>query len=97
MNDVFGSNFRLSTWEMQRRYYHIYKYFQDEPLKVSYLFRTFDDMSLLEQTALNMVKGTISDIGCGAGSHSLFLQEKGFEIKLLISLQKLLHVVAKEV
>ena len=38
-------------------------------------------MPLLEQTALNMAKGIILDIGCGAGSHSLVLQEKGFEIK----------------
>ena len=82
MNDVFGE--AILDYQLGKCKEDIItstSISDDEPLKVSYLFRTFDDMPLLEQTALNMAKGTILDIGCGAGSHSLFLQEKGFEIK----------------
>ena len=53
----------------------------EEPLKVSYLFRTFEQMPELEQTALSLAKGTILDVGCGAGSHSLILKTKGFDVK----------------
>lgn len=51
-----------------------------DPMKVSYLFRSFDEMPELEQVALNLCRGKIADIGCGVGSHSLYLKSKGFEV-----------------
>jgi 2-polyprenyl-3-methyl-5-hydroxy-6-metoxy-1,4-benzoquinol methylase len=51
-----------------------------DAMEVSYLFRTFKDMPILEQKALLHAKGKILDVGCGAGSHSLYLQEKGLEV-----------------
>lgn len=53
----------------------------DDVLPVSYLFRSFKEMPKLEQKALQLAKGNILDVGCGAGSHSLYLQEKGFDVK----------------
>jgi len=53
----------------------------DDVLPLPYLFRDFNDMPKLEQQALQLVKGTVLDAGCGAGNHSLYLQERGFEIK----------------
>lgn len=53
----------------------------DDVLPLSYLFRDFKDMPKLEQHALQLVKGTILDVGCGAGNHSLYLQEKEFDVK----------------
>ncbi len=35
-------------------------------------------MPKLEQKALQLAKGKILDVGCGAGSHSLYLQENEF-------------------
>src|SRR5690606_16554255 len=52
-------------------------------LPLPYLFRSFNEMPKLEQKALQMVKGKTLDVGCGAGSHSLYLQEKGFDIKAI--------------
>lgn len=46
----------------------------DDIYPLPYLFRGFNEMPILEQTALNLAKGTILDVGCGAGSHSLYLQ-----------------------
>lgn len=55
----------------------------EDTLSLPYLFRTYPQMPKLEQTALENCKGTILDIGCGAGVHSLYLQKKGYEITAL--------------
>lgn len=51
-----------------------------DEMNVAYLFRKFNEMPKLEQKALQLCKGKILDVGCGAGSHSLYLQEKDFEV-----------------
>ncbi len=48
---------------------------EEDEMNVAYLFRTYEKMPLIEQTALKLAKGKILDVGCGAGSHSLYLQE----------------------
>lgn len=54
-----------------------------EAVPVSYFYRSFDEMPLLEKKALELCSGDILDIGAGSGSHSLFLQEKGLSITAL--------------
>ena len=51
-----------------------------DELPVAYLFRTYDEMPLLEKKAMNIVKGTVLDVGAGAGAHSLYLQNQGFDV-----------------
>ncbi len=51
-----------------------------DEMSVKYLFRTFDDMPKIEQLALDMSRGTILDVGCGAGSHSLNLQNRNMTV-----------------
>lgn len=54
-----------------------------DEMPVAYLFRAFDQMPLLEQTALELAKGKTLDVGCGAGSHSLYLQNKEYDVKAI--------------
>lgn len=56
---------------------------EEDVLPLPYLFRSYKDMPILEQKALQLAKGTILDVGCGSGSHSLYLQDKGFYIKAI--------------
>lgn len=50
--------------------------FDDDNIPVDYLFRGFQEMPPLEKTALKRCRGKILDVGCGAGSHSLYLQQE---------------------
>lgn len=45
-----------------------------DEMSVAYLFRSYDEMPKMEQSALQLAKGKVLDVGCGAGSHSLTLQ-----------------------
>jgi SAM-dependent methyltransferase len=47
---------------------------EEDEMSVAYLFRNLDTMPVIEKTALAMTKGKTLDVGAGAGSHSLYLQ-----------------------
>ena len=55
----------------------------EDILPIPYLFRAFKDMPKLEQQALKLCKGSILDVGCGSGSHSLQLQKEGLKVKAI--------------
>lgn len=48
----------------------------DDILPIPYLFRNYKEMPKIEQKALDLAYGDVLDVGCGAGSHSLYLQDK---------------------
>lgn len=54
----------------------------EDEMSVAYLFRSHAEMPNIEQNALALAKGKVLDIGCGAGSHSLYLQN---ELKLNVT------------
>lgn len=47
-----------------------------DEMSVAYLFRSYNEMPKIEQKALQLSKGKVLDVGCGAGSHSLALQNE---------------------
>ncbi len=49
---------------------------EEDEMSVAYLFRSYSEMGILEQKALLLAEGKVLDIGCGAGSHSLYLQNE---------------------
>jgi len=49
-------------------------------MKTGEYFSQYEGWSPIEQKAMQIVKGRVLDVGCGAGRHSLYLQEKGFDV-----------------
>ncbi|MDP5081579.1 MAG: methyltransferase domain-containing protein [Winogradskyella sp.] len=68
---------------------------EEDELPLPYLFRNYTDMPKLEQKALQLTKGKVLDVGCGAGNHALWLQSKGFTIKAIDSSQGAIKVSKK--
>ena len=55
-----------------------------DELPIAHLFRNFQEMNELETKALELANGKILDVGAGAGSHSLFLQnERNMDVTAL--------------
>ena len=53
---------------------------EEDVLPLPYLFRSFAEMPPLEQQALQLARGRVLEVGCGAGSHGLLLQnDRGLE------------------
>lgn len=57
--------------------------FDDDSIEAQYLFRSYKQMPALEKKAMFLCKGTVLDVGACAGTHSVYLQEKGFEVTSL--------------
>lgn len=57
--------------------------FDDDQIETSYLFRSFKQMPALEKKAMNLCRGKVLDIGACAGAHTVYLQNKGFDVTAL--------------
>lgn len=66
-----------------------------ELVSLKYFFRTWMDMPVLEQKAIELCKGKILDIGAGSGCHSLVLQNRKLEITALDILKGFSHIMKK--
>ena len=51
----------------------------NEPIEPSYFFRAGEEMPFLEREAIKRAKGSVLDVGSGAGSHALEVQERGLK------------------
>ena len=55
----------------------------EDVLPLPYLFRPYSEMPTLEQKALQLCKGKVLDVGCGAGNHALWIIKKGLDVKAI--------------
>ena len=57
--------------------------FDEDEIPAEQLFRTFDEMPVLEQKALKLAQGKILDCGAGSGCHALALQDMGKDVEAI--------------
>ena len=69
--------------------------FEDDEIPVETLFRSFDEMPMLEKIALKAASGRVLDVGAGSGCHSLALAHMGKEV-VAIDISPLSVEVTKE-
>ena len=53
---------------------------EHEEIPVAVFFRGPDEFFSFDRAALRLCRGRILDVGAGTGVHSLYLQERGFEV-----------------
>lgn len=69
--------------------------FEEDEIPVKDLFRSYDEMPMLEQKALQLAQGSILDVGSGSGCHALALKEMGKGNTLCIDISPLSVEVMK--
>jgi len=85
MKDILGSAM-LDYYENPAQRWKLWVHYPDgtkDEMPLATYFRDWHEMPLLEQIALQECRGRVLDIGAGAGSHALFLQEKELEVTSL--------------
>ena len=68
---------------------------ENDILPVKHLFRSFAEMPVLEQIAMNHARGRVLDVGAGMGSHTLHLQSMGLDVTALEISAKCCEVISK--
>ena len=75
--DIFGTAIKAFYEENDSTEINVHSPdFEDDVIPTEYLFRDFNEMPEIEQRALKLCHGNVLDVGCGAGSHALYLQNK---------------------
>jgi 2-polyprenyl-3-methyl-5-hydroxy-6-metoxy-1,4-benzoquinol methylase len=64
-------------------------------LPVSHFFRSPDDFSSIELTALELCKGHVLDIGAGTGLHSLAMQAQGMTVTAIDISPEAVEIMSK--
>jgi len=95
--DIFGNAIKAFYEENDRTDIVVHSPdFEDDIIPVEYLFRNFLQMPEIEQKALSLCQGKILDVGCGAGSHSLYLQqEKNLQVKAIDTSEGAIEIARK--
>jgi len=84
MKDLVGE--ALSSYYFDKKDYPLIinnKYGEPEEMGMDIFFRDINDLPDIEDYTLQLSRGRILDIGAGAGSHSLILQDKGMLVTAL--------------
>ena len=75
--DIFGRAIQDLYYKGTAADIHVHaEDFDDDVIPVEYLFRNYAEMPPVERRALELCRGSVLDVGCGVGSHALYLQDE---------------------
>jgi SAM-dependent methyltransferase len=84
LKDIFGQAlFEYFKGEGKHKLWINNTYGPKEEMPLDVYFRTGEEMPDLEHIALSSCYGKVLDIGAGAGSHALLLQDRGLQVTAL--------------
>lgn len=84
LKDIFGQAlFECFKHNSKHKLWINNTYGPKEEMPLDVYLRTEDEMPDLELIALNNCRGKVLDIGAGAGSHTLIMQDKGLDVTAL--------------
>lgn len=83
INDVYGQAIKDHYTGKDTRLLTFSSIAGEDELPVAHLFRSFEEMPELERLALSLSSGHVLDLGCGAGSHSLYLEQNDYRVTAL--------------
>ena len=96
VHDVLGSAIQSFHLKKNDTPIRVFINKNEEPkMYPSVFFRGYKNMLKYEKIALRESKGKILDLGCGAGCHSLYLQNKGFNVTAVEVSEKSANVAAQ--
>ncbi|MFC6858619.1 class I SAM-dependent methyltransferase [Zunongwangia atlantica] len=82
--DIFGMAMKAYYFEKDETPITVHSPdFDDDEIAIKYLFRDFSEMPITEKQALKLACGSVLDVGCGTGSHALYLQLKDIKVKAI--------------
>jgi 2-polyprenyl-3-methyl-5-hydroxy-6-metoxy-1,4-benzoquinol methylase len=80
--DVFGQGLLKQYKDLSDTVYEIIERDDGfiEAAEIKRYFTKPNEFSTSEKKILNMAKGRVLDVGCGAGRHAIYLQQKGLDV-----------------
>ncbi len=68
---------------------------EHDAMPVALFFRTPDNFFPFEQAALALCRGVVLDVGAGAGVHTLYLQDQGFDVRAIEVVPEAIEIMRK--
>ncbi len=88
LNDFYNNRPHKTLWINNT-------YGEPEEMPIEVFFRELEEMPEIELLALKKCRGKVLDIGAGAGSHALILQQSGFDVSALELSGTACHIMEK--
>ena len=94
--DILGAALKAFFFDKDRsKLWVLSEGMEKDEMPIEYFFRDFENMPEIEKIALQYCKGKVLDIGAGAGSHALWLQNQKLKVTVIDHSKGCIEVMKK--